>query len=438
MPSDPLRGRALLTTLFDAAVAGASPGPRTAAAVAGLGLARSRPVHLLALGKAAPAMSVGALAALRELDIDVADGLVVASEEGESPHAALVRCRGDHPTPGASSFIAARLLGEKAAPVGADHTALVLLSGGATSLVGAAVDGLDDADLARLFELLHRAGLDIHQMNVVRKRFARWGAGRLAVALSPANVHALAISDVPGDDPADIASGPCVGDPSTAHDVCSVLAEARLLSDLPATLSNYLGAVLRGERSETPKPGHPALANVTMHIVGSNRLAVDSAIARARALSHDAERIATPLDGDAAQRGQEIATLLLDRAAGGRAGVIVWGGETTVRRRDEDGGRGGRCQELALASAQRLAAAGDAARGISLLAAGTDGRDGPTDAAGGFADATVWTSAARHGVDPARALERHDSYAALDAAGALFRCGPTGTNVMDVVIGVIE
>jgi hydroxypyruvate reductase len=395
-------------------------------------------VHLFALGKAAPAMSAAALEVLRGAGHELGGGVIVAAAPARSSHALVEALEGDHPLPGPRSFSAAQRLGVHAAAVRDDHVAIVLLSGGATSLVAAPSAAHDERDLVRLFELLHRSGLDIHAMNVIRKRFTRWGAGRLALALRADHTNVLAISDVPGDEPADIASGPCAPDPSTAHDVIALLRAAGMLAELPTALREHLDAVRRGDRAETPKPTDSAFARVSTSIIGSNRLAVEAAVVRARSLPVDAERIIEPLRGEAAQRGDDIAAELLARAAAGRRGCVVWGGETTVRRSDATPALGGRCQELALAAARRLAAAGDASRGIALLAAGTDGRDGPTDAAGGYADAFVWAAAVRAGVDPGRALARHESYSALDAAAALLRRGPTGTNVMDVVIGVVE
>lgn len=399
-------------------------------------------VRLLALGKAAHAMAGAAVGVLeRSHRLVVVGGIVVAPEWTRAPSAALTAVEGDHPLPGARSFAAAERVAEQAARRGSDDLVIVLLSGGATSLIAAPVPGVGERDLVSLFELLHRSGLDIHAMNVVRKRFTRWGAGRLAVALAPARTHVLVISDVPGDDVADIASGPCAPDPATADDVMTLLGESALLSRLPAALREHLEAARRGAAAETPKAAHPAFRAVTTRVIGSNRLAVDAAVAHARALGL-AAAVGEPLTGEAVRCGETIAELLLARASADMQGVVVWGGESTVQRATAPSshgaaGAGGRCQELALAAARRLARGGAAASRVQLLAAGTDGRDGPTDAAGAFADVGVWDAIVRRGGDGSAALERHESYAALDLGGALFRRGPTGTNVMDVAIGLI-
>jgi hydroxypyruvate reductase len=431
--------------MYDAAVAAAAPGPLTTAALLALPASTSRRARLFALGKGAHAMCSAAVDGLSRSSHTIAGGVIVAPELAPAPHPAVIALAGDHPMPGPRSFAAARRLGDESAAMREGDLAVVLLSGGTSSLIAAPLPGLREDDLVDLFALLHRSGLDIHAMNAVRKRFSRWGAGRLAVALAPAHVEVLVVSDVPGDDVADVASGPCSADSWSARDVLDLLHRTALLGDVPAALREHLDAVLRGELPETPKATHPTFAHVATRLVGSNRLAVDAAAACARALSLSADVAAEPIAGDAARCGEALADALMARAERDLTGCVVWGGETTVRLATGARGApttmaatGGRCQELALAAARRLAQGGDAARRVALLAAGTDGRDGPTDAAGAFADATVWSAMARRGHDPEHALARHESYAALDAAGALFRRGLTGTNVMDVVIGVVE
>jgi hydroxypyruvate reductase len=217
-------------------------------------------------------------------------------------------------------------------------------------------------------------------------------------------------------------------------------------------MRDYLTGVSRGVIPETPKPTHPAFAHVSTRVIGSNRLALDAIAARARQISLDIETVSAPLQGDAAAAGAQIAETLIQRAQQGRAGCILWGGETTVQLHSSSppGGKGahaltaaeappsgGRCQELALAAARQLSHT-DGGRRITILAAGTDGRDGTTDAAGAFADGTIWEQIRLGGRDPDVALQRHESHAVLAAAGALLPQRFTGTNVMDVVIGLIE
>lgn len=438
--SSPPQGRALLSTLYEAAVAGVAPASLVSAALADLDTRHDQRFWVLAFGKAAPAMAQGAVSALRRSLYTIAGGVVVGAEPSATPFSTIRSTYGDHPLPGTSSFAAAQLIGDAVSGVRGDDAVVVLVSGGTTSLIAAPVRGEEQADIERLFVQLMDAGLDIGVMNAVRKRFLRWAAGRLAVALAPARTRVLLLSDVPGDAPADIGSGPCAPDEWRARDLMAILEDARLLTRLPPSLREYLSSVFRGLAPDTPKAGHPAFAHVSTCIVGSNALALQGALARAKELGIPAERGTFALSGEASACGERIARELLERAANGRTGCVMWGGETTVQLGDASvaQGTGGRCQELALAAARVLSSGGDAARRVTILAAGTDGRDGPTDATGAFADAALWQRIAGSGVDPAAALARHGSYAALDAGDALLRRGPTGTNVMDIVIAVVE
>ncbi|MDQ2668765.1 MAG: DUF4147 domain-containing protein, partial [Gemmatimonadota bacterium] len=414
-------------------------------------------IWLYAMGKAAHPMAAAATTTLKRAMLTIAGGVIVSPEVEASPHAALRSMQGNHPLPGRLSFTAAARIGETAVGMRSDDIAIVLLSGGVSSLIAAPLRGMAEADVGQLFELLLGAGLDIHEMNGVRKRFTRWGAGRLALALAPARTYSFAISDVIGDDPADIGSGPCTPDPMTVKQVAELLQRTSLLARLAPPMRDYLAAVARGSIPETPKSTHPAFAHVTTRVIGSNRLAIDAVAAHANSLSLDADVIRAPLQGDASTAGTSIAETLLQRAQQGRRGCVVWGGETTVELNSGTFARpprrsgststlapadptpgGGRCQELALAAAGRLAEGGELAHRVTLLAAGTDGRDGTVDAAGAFADGTIWSSIRESGRDPELALRRHESHSALAAAGALLPRQYTGTNVMDVVIGLVD
>lgn len=443
LPADP---RALLTDLYWTAVTAAEPGAALRAALAAHPAPRERPVHILALGKAALPMATAAVAVLADQGRAPAGGVLVVPEACPSPHPALALAVGDHPEPGPGSLAASDALARAVARVERGDEAWVLLSGGATSLLGAPVPGLDPADLRQLYRLLLGSGLDITAMNRIRKRFSRWGGGRLAMALAPAHVKNFTISDVIGDNLGSIASGPCVPDESRAADVRAALVSAGLWDKVPSGLRQALQAAERGETPETPKPGDPAFTTTEVILVASNRLALEAAVARAGALGLEAHLLDAALAGEAAEVGRRLASELraydatkLSRAQAGGVNkdtVLVWGGETTVTL-SPGAGLGGRSQELALAAAEILADSGSGRRRITMLAAGTDGRDGPTDAAGGFADADVWRAIRAAGRDPAADLRAHASNAALAAAGALFVTGMTGTNVMDVIFGLI-
>jgi glycerate 2-kinase len=434
------RTRELLTELYTVATRAVDPAPALATRLAGLDPSPRRR-WILALGKAATPMARTAAETLAAWDQEPAGGLVVAPATGPAPHPAIPIVAGDHPEPGPGSLAAAEALGRTASQVAPADEVWVLLSGGASSLLAAPIAGITPAELTALYHLLLGSGLDITAMNRIRKRFSRWGGGRLAAALAPAQVRVFIVSDVIGDDLASIGSGPCVPDVATAADVHRMLDEAALWTRIPAAARRLVLAAESGETAETPKPGDQAFARVTLELIASNRLALEAAARRAAELGLASEVAETPLAGEAWATGASVAAVLLQNCGPGKipqpaapTGCFIWGGETTVTLGDTPPGLGGRCQELALAAARAL----DGVRpGVALMAAGTDGRDGPTDAAGAIVDGGTWRAAAAAGRDPARDLATHDAYRALDAAGALLKVGLTGTNVMDVVIGMI-
>jgi glycerate 2-kinase len=384
-------------------------------------------------------MARAAVDFLRRRNLDPAGGLIVAPAPAAAPHPTLRVIAGDHPEPGPGSLAAAQALAEVAPRAASGGEVWVLLSGGTTSLLGAPVEGISPGELTRLYTLLLGSGLDISAMNRIRKRFTRWGGGRLARALAPALVRVYIVSDVIGDDVAAIGSGPCVPDPTTAAEVRRLLEESGLWRRIPDPARGQVARAEAGQVAETPKPGDQAFARVTLELIASNGLALEAAAKRAAELGLAPVLSDTPIAGEASAAGASVAATLLQDCA--RRDIPqpdlkrcwIWGGETTVTLGTGPAGLGGRCQELALAAARALSGAPP---GIALLAAGTDGRDGPTDAAGAIVDGRTWASASAAGRDPARDLAAHDAYRALDAAGSLLKPGLTGTNVMDVVIGV--
>jgi hydroxypyruvate reductase len=337
---------------------------------------------------------------------------------------------GDHPVPGARSADASDRLGDLVRQVAPTDVVWVMLSGGTTSLIGAPVATMTVAELADLHSLLLSSGLAIGEMNVIRKRVSRWGAGRLARALEPAAVRVFAISDVPDDDLAALGSGPLAPDPTRVEDVTALLERSGLWERLPRSVRDLL---TRDEGLATPGVRDPAFRHVSTVIVASNETAVRAALAHAESLGYRASLARTPLRGEAAAAGDALARELLDARRSGARVCLIAGGEPVVTITGEPNGVGGRAQELALAAARRLADAPDSAA-FALLAAGTDGRDGPTDAAGAIVTPRVWRGISSAGRDPERDLAGHDAYRALDAVGALLRTGPTGTNVMDLAV----
>ncbi len=392
-------------------------------------------------------MAAAAVEYLTSIGQAPAGGLLVVPEPSPSPHAALAVSVGDHPQPGANSLAAADALGRAVAQVRPGDDVWVLLSGGTTSLIGAPIPGVAPTDLSELYRLLLGSGLDITAMNRIRKRYARWAGGRLAAALAPAHVKNFTISDVIGDDLGSIGSGPCVPDASSAAEVRALLETAGLWMRVPAPLRDHLEAVQRGTLAETPKPGDPAFRTTDVHLIASNRLALEAVCARAQVLGMEAHLVDSAMAGEASEAGRRLASALLGydgtqlsatQVIGtNNHAIAVWGGETTVTL-GTNPGLGGRSQELALAAGGVLErGTRPDGRAVYLLAAGTDGRDGPTDAAGGFADAGTWAAIRAAGRDPGKDLANHESNASLAAGQALFETGMTGTNVMDLVLGLV-
>ena len=427
--------REFLTRVYHAGVAAADPRRATRQAVEEIrDLAPS--VWIIAVGKGAHAMASGAVEGLRSTSVSVAGGIVVAHEADPSATHGFESVVGDHPTPRSRSFAAARRLSEVAAQPTYESDAIVLVSGGATSLMAAPVSGLTAQELQDTFTVLLSSGADIALMNAIRKRLLRFGAGRLAVALGSRTVHCLIASDVIGNDPAAIASGPCVADTIGARETRSRAVAAGVWKTLPKNVRALLDAMAERRVPDVPPADHPRFASTPVHVVLDRTDAERGAVNAARELDALVTVYPTPLSGDATLNGRQFAADLLARERVGSE-CIIWSGETTVTLNAQSG-TGGRCQEFALAVAESLESAGARAKGIAVLAAGTDGRDGPTDAAGAIVDASTFGEIRRRGIDPAHALRNHDSYPALDSIDALLKTGPTGTNVNDLVIALIN
>ena len=392
-----------------------------------------RAPHILALGKAAPAMALAAVEWLARHKMEPAGGAVLGAVPSLAPHPRLRTHHGDHPEPSTHSAQAAAILANACTAVRTGDLVWVLLSGGSSSILGAPVDGMTDADYQELCRVLLRSGHAITEVNRIRKRFSRWGAGRLAAALEGADIEVKVLSDVLGDDFAAIGSGPCVGDAATAENVRSDVLSSEIGGILPPTFLIHLEDVLAGRIPETPKPAAACFRRVKHEVIGGNRMAVQAAAAKAEALGFRTTAPVRPVVGEAAVIGRHLVETVLKRPPG-EPFCAVWGGEATVTLGNESG-VGGRCQEIALAAAERLAQSGPR-RKIAFLAVGTDGRDGPTDAAGALVTPATWERIKGTGRDPAADLARHDAYPALEAAGALVRTGLSGTNVNDLVIAV--
>ena len=379
---------------------------------------------VLAVGKAAFGMAEAAVRSLGSRAC-ASDVLVVTHDEAE-PRGQVEARRSGHPLPDERGLAAAREIEYRAARLDADDLALVLISGGASALLPAPAPHIGLEDKLEVTRQLLRGGATIHELNAVRKHLSTTKGGGLLRQLRPARVITLALSDVIDDDPSVIGSGPTAPDPSTFADAVGVLERFGVLPSCPASVRGRLEAGARGEVEETPKSGDPVFDGAIYRIVGGNRTSVRAmAAACGSAVAIEPE----PLEGEAREVGASLATRLAETAPS----AYVAGGETTVTVRG--GGSGGRNQELALAFALEAVGGPLADRDDWVfLAAGTDGRDGPTDAAGGIVDASAVRRMREAGVDPVAALDDNDSYRALDAGDALLRTGATGTNVADVAV----
>jgi len=394
---------------------------------------RGARVALVAAGKATAAMTRGALGALPGR-VDRGVVIVPAGTEVELPSCCVVY-GGGHPVPHEDGVRGARAARSLAASLGEDDVLLCLLSGGGSALMTLPSETLRLADVGATTAALLRAGATIGELNAVRKHLDALKGGRLAAAAASARIVTLVLSDVIGDPLDVIASGPTVPDPTTFADALAVLEGRGILPAVPEAVRVHLESGARGELEETPKPGHPCFARATAAVVGDNALAAEAALAEARRRGYRTVLLTTRLTGEAREAGRVLGSLARAVRRGGRPvaapACLLAAGETTVTVRG--GGRGGRNQEVALGAALALAGMD----GVLVAAYGTDGVDGPTDAAGAMAVGDTVKRARVLGRDPAAALADNDAYPFFEALGDLIRTGPTGTNVMDLVLVLV-
>ncbi|MBI5781171.1 MAG: glycerate kinase [Rhodocyclales bacterium] len=399
-------------------------------------LERFERLLVVGAGKGAAAM---AQAAEDLLGDRLTAGLVVVKYGHTVPLRQIELAEAAHPVPDAAGIAAtARILHLLE---GTDERTLVLclLTGGASALLEHPLPDLTLTEVQKTTALLLAAGADIRELNTVRKHLSAVKGGRLAAAAYPATVLALVLSDVIGDPPEIIASGPTVPDPSTYAEAWSILERYGLAGVVPPRVTAHLRRGLRGELPESPKPGDPRLTRSRTLVIGNLHEALVAAQAAAERLGYHSTLLTETLQGEALAAARHLARIALEEAKSTRQRrCLLAGGETTVQVAGN--GKGGRNQHLALAFAREIAGHPR----ISLLAAGTDGTDGPTDAAGAYVDGDTCARARAQGLDPDDFLARCDSYtffALLDARSGKphhFRPGPTGTNVMDIDIILIE
>ncbi len=378
-------------------------------------------IILIGIGKASWTM---AKAATEVLDQRIVSGAIVTKyghSEGSLPGIKIFEA--GHPLPDSNTLKATEKILEITRQAGKDQTILFLVSGGGSALFEKPAHRLPIRFLSDITSRLLLSGADISELNTVRKHLSSVKGGRFAVHCMPAAIFQITLSDVLGDRPDMIASGPAVPDPSTSGEALAVIKKYKI------PLSPEIESALR---SETPK----SLDNVSFEIAGNIAGLCRAAKKAAEKRGYISKIVTESLEGEARLTGAAVAEHSkgeMNRPGSGKAKrCLIWGGETTVKVKGS--GNGGRSQELALAAAEKLSGS----ENIVILSAGSDGTDGPTDAAGGIVDGLTWEKISAAGREPMEMLEDNDSYNALSISGSLFKTGPTGTNVNDLVIALGE
>ena len=406
--------RCFLTRLFDRAVAVADPMRVVAAHLPPRPKGR---LVVIGAGKANARMAEAV-----EAHYGPCEGLVITRYGYGRPCEGIEIVEAAHPVPDAAGEAATRRMLDLVSGLGPDDLVLALISGGGSALLCAPADGLTLDDKIDVNRALLASGAPIGEMNVVRKHLSRVKGGQLAAACHPARLLTLLISDVPGDDPAAIASGPTVGEASTAKDALAILNDRRI------SMPTAVRAVLeRG--SSVLIPDDPRLNRATTRIIAAPSQSLDAAARMARAAGIETRILGDALEGEARMLGAEHAAMGLDlRAEAARLGrpiILLSGGECTVTRQGD--GIGGPNAEYALAAAIAL----HGQRGVHVLACDTDGVDGAAEVAGAYADPTTLDRAGQRGIDAGNALARNDAHGFFGAVDGSIVTGPTLTNVND-------
>lgn len=398
-----------------------------------LELGRFKKLWVLGAGKADAPM---ARALERLLGDRISGGLIVV-KEGHGLDLRRVKVwEASHPLPDQRGVEGTRRLLEMAKAAGPHDLVLALFSGGGSALLVAPAEGLSLEDKQDTTKLLLACGATIQEINAVRKHLSSVKGGQLARACYPATVMSLILSDVIGDNLDAIASGPTVPDPSTYGQAKDVLMKYGIWPSVPESARQRLEAGCKGRLPETPKPGDPCFHNSHWKILGSNLEALKAAMAHADEMGYRALILSSGVEGEAREVARALSAMAKEILRSGNPvptpACLLCGGETTVTLRGR--GKGGRNQEFVLAAAIAL----EGLENVVVLSAGTDGTDGPTDAAGAVADGTTVERARKRGLSPEAYLLENDSYNFFNSLGDLLITGPTRTNVMDVNIFLVR
>ncbi len=426
--------RAHLAALRAAALRAVDPASAVRRFFASADFAEAGRIFVVGAGKAGAAMAQAAAEILGER---LTAGVVSVPYLPASAPERITFVEGGHPTPSAGSLLAGRAMADLLAQASARDLVVALISGGGSALLELPVAGLTLADLQTTNRQLLLSGAAVHEINAVRQRLSQLKGGGLARLAYPARVLGLILSDVVGNPLDSIASGPTVPDTASPRAALAVVEKYHLRSALPPAVLRHLESVSSSAASVTKS----AAVSVDNRLIASNRLAGEAAAAAARELGFEAAFVADDWQGEAREAGERFARLVLQRArgqegplqsgAGGRSACLIVGGETTVTVRGA--GKGGRNQEAALAAALVIDGLPNAV--ISTFA--TDGVDGPTNAAGAIALGDTLARARALGLDPRKHLDDNDSYSFFSTLGDLLLTGPTGTNVNDLMFGLV-
>ena len=392
-------------------------------------LSRFRHIYVVGAGKASGAMAQ----ALEEiLGERLTSGLVNVKYGYLAPTQRVRLQEAGHPLPDEAGLSATGKIVDLLRETGEDDLVICLISGGGSALLASPGEGISLEEVKRLTEALLRCGATINEINAVRKHISQVKGGRLARLAHPASLITLILSDVVGDPLDMIASGPTVPDSTTYAEAWQVLERYELIEEIPPTIVRHLELGKAGQVEETPKDGDAAFERTYNLIIGSNRQAALAAVEKAQELGFNALLLTTYLEGEAREVAKVLAALAKEVVQYGQPvslpACLVLGGETTVTIKGE--GKGGRNQEMALASALAIEGMED----ILILCAATDGSDGPTDAAGAIAEGDTVARARELGLDARAYLANNDSYHFFQALGDLIITGPTNTNVNDLAM----
>lgn len=394
-------------------------------------LAGSRKLYVVGFGKASAAMAAVVEEILGER---ISGGHVITKYGHAVPLSRIAITEAGHPLPDEKGLQGTRAILQILEKTNFNDLVLCLISGGGSALLADVPPGASLQDIKKLNELLIRSGAGIHEINTIRKHLSSVKGGQLARAAHPAQLISLILSDVVGDPLDMIASGPTVPDPTTFDDALAVIDKYHLRQEIAASLLTQLQQGATGSLAETPKGDDKVFENSHNLLIGNNRMALEAAARKAEELGYQPGIITSGLQGDV----QDVARQIVDAAIGernklqGQKFCLLFGGEPTVKV--QGSGLGGRNQHLALLAASML----KDEVGITILSGGTDGSDGPTDAAGAVVDAHTLSNARLLGLDPLEYLRNFDAYHFFRQEGGLLITGPTQTNVMDVVVVLVE